>query len=284
MSRDFIASQQGREFKKSPNRDRLVKGGWQPVYISIYKVELTTTSQSVPYFFDLGTDTYTEAVEAVNDLRDIPYPSTPGTKTVFLDLRDRTTVESFAAVQPVLIAGAGGFFLERVVAFSAFEARRGRIRQGNGTYLIGSSYYLSKIKVVFNVPTFSPFCVSSVDNYYEIGTGPVPVLTSHNQSCFRSRWTSEMGADSDASQFYSYSPQSRTIEMGPRVVPWIDVPQIARDQFSFTINGQAVDDGAFSTWRKIAGVVYDSRGVAKILMNPRIGLNDEEIAPCCDLS
>lgn len=287
MSRDFLASQLGREFKPSPNRDRTVRGGWQAIYASIYKVEITTTSPSVFYYYDLGNQTYQKTVEAVEVLRTIPYPSTPGTKSRFVDLRDNSATDTFTSASPILIAGAGAFFIEQFPAYTIFEARRGRTRvfqNGAFTYLIGSSYYVSKIKIVFNVQTFSPFCISNTDQYYE--NGPlVPLLTSHNQQCFRSRWTYDLGADSEPADMYAFTPSARSIEFGPRVVPYIDVPAIAREQLeSFTISGQPTDNAVFSTWRKTAGIFYDSAGNRRTLKNPVLGLNDPQIATCCDLS
>lgn len=294
MSRDFIASQKGREFRQSPARDRIVRGTGIELTVGIYQVEISTSSPNLfsPYpLFDLGANIYSRAVSEASRLAGIPYPALPGKDTYHLNLATGAEQKVSTTSQPLVIINSAGVVLrELFLAFSVMEVFSS---QSSISSPIGSALIIRKTKIVFNRPTFSPFCISQQNAYLTIQPNGLVGAFAHDSECYKSRVTSGQGVDSDPDNMYLSNPDARSIEFGPNVPDESEVPAIAMEQIlSRTANGVGLfgsgfgnPGGYFSTQRKIAGVFYDATGTKKILRTPGLGFGDTDTPlPCCDLS
>ncbi len=269
MNRDFAIST-GREFARSPGRDRVSLFGGANMSFSFYIVRITSPfpGPAVGSIDVLGKKSALFSI-----LASTPYPTSPGIDDYAFNVS--TGASSYTGFTPIVdsiitsrVEGEGDFFSTSILSRIKFQMN----------HLTGVQMECEKRRFVFHGAIMNPMCVHNlIENWRASGVVADPA------SCLRSRITIAGGAIPDTSESFAYDPVALTLEYGPPITD--PTPEQLAVFTSKNDGGTALPFAFFRSYRAMSGSYIGVDGAKRTISN---GGNADHAAippaPCCDLS
>lgn len=235
---------------------------------SVYRVVISTLRDGPVYATPEAL--IAEANTLKDELKEMPFPESPGTNLHSWNLFDGThSLTGFTPEDAVTLFGpdgSGGYIhggpLD-AVSFNDFSHAARSELGGKVTMQIG----LAKVKIVFEGGMLEPICLHHLHTW----NGPnitQPEVSS--ASCFKSSLSGTPESDED--EMYDYAPPSR-ISYGPKAEIVFTVEEW--DRFKNRTIGQT---GIIRDRRAMSGRYLDETSTARFVTSGLV------TAPCCSIS